>query len=197
MERTNERRVRQTRSIAQPFSVREDDSGQELYIEGYFAVFNSPYHIFDGAEEVILPGAFSGIAGQDVRALINHDSGLVLGRTKAGTLTLREDERGLFGSIRVNRADADAMNLYARVSRGDVDQCSFGFDIGSERSEVMPDGTVRWSIERVEPLYEVSVCTFPAYEDTSCAARKRDFADIQRRALDLKKEKLLERLKGR
>lgn len=193
----NDRCVRQTRSIEQPFSVREDDAGQDLYIEGYFAVFDSPYRIFDGAEEVILPGAFSGVTGSDVRALINHDSGLVLGRTKAGTLTLREDEHGLFGSIKVNRADSDAMNLYARVARGDVDQCSFGFDIGQERSEVMPDGTVRWSIEQVEPLYEVSVCTFPAYEATSCAARKRDFADVQRRALELKKEKLLTKLKGR
>ena len=47
-----------------------------------------------------------------------HDTTLVLGRTKAGTLTLKEDSRGLWGSIQINRDDVDAMNLYARVQRG-------------------------------------------------------------------------------
>lgn len=195
MEQAHERRQRQVRSIPQEFAARSGDTG-ELVIEGYFAVFNSPYLVFDGAEEVILPGAFAGCLNQDVRALINHDTALVLGRTKAGTLALQEDKTGLFGRIVINPNDRAAMDLYARVSRGDVDQCSFGFEIEAERTDILLDGSVRWSIERVSTLYEVSVCTYPAYEATSCAARRRDFDDIQHRRLDVKKKKLLEKLKG-
>lgn len=159
-------------------------------------MFNSPYVLWEGAEEVILPGAFADCLGQDVRALINHDSTLVLGRTIAGTLTLREDETGLWGSVRINRRDADAMNLHARVARGDVNQCSFGFDIREETFEDLGGGRVRWSIAKVDPLYEVSICTFPAYEATSVSARERDYQEIKRRQLETRKAGLMKRLKG-
>ena len=109
------------------FQTREADGN--LYIDGYFAVFNSEYWLWNDAFETIDPGAFSLETDVDVRALTNHDTTLVLGRTTAGTLTLRVDERGLFGTILINAEDQDACNLYARVKRGDVSQCSFGFDI--------------------------------------------------------------------
>lgn len=80
----------------------------------------------DGFTEQIDPHAFDDQLGGDVRALIDHDTRLVLGRTCAGTLTLRVDEHGLWGSIAVNEGDQDALNLYARVQRGDVSQCSIG-----------------------------------------------------------------------
>lgn len=76
----------------------------------------------DGFTEQIDPHAFDDQLGGDVRALIDHDTRLVLGRTCAGTLTLRVDEHGLWGSIAVNEGDQDALNLYARVQRGDVSQ---------------------------------------------------------------------------
>jgi HK97 family phage prohead protease len=161
------------------FQTRE--TGDDLFIEGYFAVFNSEYEVWEGYTEIILPNAFSGCLHQDTRALINHDSTLVLGRTTAGTLTLKQDERGLWGSIKINRADSDAMNLYARVQRGDVDQCSFGFDIEKETFIDLGNGKYRWEIEKVNPLYEVSVCTFPAYEETSVSAREKDLATILKR----------------
>ena len=116
----NERQQRQVRCVAQQFQTRS--ANDDLFIEGYFSVFNSEYPLWEGASEIVKPGAFTNSVSGDVRALINHDSSLVLGRTKAGTLTLRQDERGLWGSIRINRDDVDAMNLYARVQRGDVDQ---------------------------------------------------------------------------
>ena len=157
----NERQQRQVRCVAQQFQTRS--ANDDLFIEGYFSVFNSEYPLWEGASEIVKPGAFTNSVSGDVRALINHDSSLVLGRTKAGTLTLRQDERGLWGSIRINRDDVDAMNLYARVQRGDVDQCSFGFDIKRETFVDLGGGKCRWEIEEVDPLYEVSVCTFPAY----------------------------------
>ena len=117
-------------TIRAEYTTREDSG--ELYIEGYFSVFDSPYHIAPGITEYVAPGAFAETLAGDVRALTNHDTRLVLGRSKSGTLTLREDSRGLWGSIRVNRDDVDAMNLYSRIRRGDVDQCSFGFEILDE-----------------------------------------------------------------
>ncbi len=191
----NDRKQRQVRCVAQQFQAR--DAGDDLHIEGYFAVFNSEYPLWEGASEIVAPGAFSSSIGGDIRALINHDSSLVLGRTKAGTLTLRQDERGLWGSIKINRDDVDAMNLYARVQRGDVDQCSFGFDIKRERFEELGDGKCRWVIETVDPLYEVSVCTFPAYEQTSVSARQHDFAEIQQRRAEAWRAAMKNRIGGK
>ncbi len=191
----NNRQQRQVRCTAQQFVTREADN--DLYIEGYFAVFNSEYQLWEDASEVIKPGAFTDSISGDVRALINHDTSLVLGRTKACTLSLRQDERGLWGSVRINREDGDAMNLYARVQRGDVDQCSFGFAIKRETFVDLGGGKYRWEIEEVDPLYEVSVCTFPAYEATSVSARRQDLAEIQKRRAEAWREEMTKKLGGK
>ena len=190
----NERQQRQVRCVAQQFQTRS--ANDDLFIEGYFSVFNSEYPLWEGSSEIVKPGAFTNSVSGDVRALINHDSSLVLGRTKAGTLTLRQDERGLWGSIRINRDDVDAMNLYARVQRGDVDQCSFGFDIKRETFVDLGDGKCRWEIEEVDPLYEVSVCTFPAYTETSVSARKQDLAEIEKRRAEAWRSDMKKKLGG-
>lgn len=193
MERRDDRQVR---CMMQKFETREADGG-DLFIEGYFSVFNSPYELWEGATEIIKPGAFSNCLSQDVRALINHDSTLVLGRTRAGTLTLKQDERGLWGSVKINREDGDAMNLYARVQRGDVDQCSFGFNIKRETFVDLGGDQYRWEIEEVDPLYEVSVCTFPAYQETGVAARQKELEDIQKRQADAWKQTMKNRIGGK
>lgn len=187
------REMRQMRTSASEFNTRED--GEGLFIEGYFSVFNSNYEIFPGATESVAPGAFSNTLSDDVRALINHDTTLVLGRNKAGTLELKEDARGLWGKITINPNDSDAMNLYERVKRGDVDQCSFGFDIVKEDTEFLEDGSIHWTIREVK-LYEVSCCTFPAYEDTSISAREKDFEEIQKRKTEVWRNEIKNRLKG-
>lgn len=194
MSDNNSRQGRQLRSTPQQFYTRDD--GDDLIIEGYFAVFDSPYVLWDGATEIVKPGAFAGCLSGDIRALIDHDTRLVLGRTKAGTLTLREDARGLYGTIKINRDDADAMSLYARVQRGDVDQCSFGFDIEEETFVDLGGGQCRWEINKVNPLYEVSVVTYPAYEETAVKARHADLAEIQRRQAEAWKTKMINRLTG-
>ena len=175
------------------FQTREADGA--LMIEGYFAVFNSEYWLWETAYETIDPGAFSLETDTDVRALTNHDTTLVLGRTTAGTLDLRVDERGLWGSVRINPADQDAVNLYERVKRRDVDQCSFGFDILEEGAEYRDDGTTVWHLKRVK-LYEVSVCTFPAYEATGVQARKAELEHVRQRKLEEWRAQALARLKG-
>lgn len=185
--------MRQMRTSASQFSTRED--GEGLYIEGYFSVFNSNYEIWPGATESIAPGAFSNTLSDDIRALINHNTTLVLGRNKAGTLELREDARGLWGKITINPNDSDAMNLYERVKRGDVDQCSFGFDIVNEETDFREDGSIHWTIREVK-LYEVSCCTFPAYEDTSISAREKQYEEIKKRESEAWKANIKNRLKG-
>ena len=192
MEKQN-RTARQMRSIASEFKTRAD--GDELRIEGYFAVFNSVYQIWDDMSESVAPGAFSETLGGDVRALIDHETMYVLGRNQAGTLELREDSHGLWGSILINPNDQDAMNLYARVQRGDVNQCSFGFDILEEETDFRDDGSIHWTIKKVK-LYEVSVCTFPAYQETAVQARKEEFEALKKRAAEKWRAEMRAKLKG-
>jgi HK97 family phage prohead protease len=187
------RTLRQVRDIPSQFETRED--GENLSIEGYFAVFNSIYEIAPGMTESVAKGAFSRTLSGDIRALINHDTTLVLGRASAHTLELREDEHGLWGKVSINPNDTDAMNLYERVKRGDVDGCSFGFEIVKEDSEVRNDGSIHWTIEDVN-LYEVSACTFPAYQETNIAARSADKAEIKKRELEAWKNKMKVRLEN-
>lgn len=186
---------RQYRCIPAKMLVRSDAEGP--VIACHFAVFNTPTELWPGCIEQIAPGAFASSLGLDVRGLINHETRLVLGRTLAGTLSLREDEIGLYGEIKINEHDSDAMNLYARVQRGDVSQCSFGFDILAEDYVVSPDGqTCTWTIRDVR-LWEVSVVTFPAYEATSAIARASgNTTSLKSARLERRKKELLERIKN-
>lgn len=152
----------------------EDNSAP--IIAGYFAVFDEVYNIYDGYAERIDPHAFDSSINGDIRALIDHNTAEVLGRTTANTLTFKVDDHGLYGEIAVNPNDRGAMDLYARVQRGDVNQCSFGFVINQARDEYRNDGTILTTITDLT-LFEVSVCTFPAYETTEVQARAKDAHD--------------------
>lgn len=177
------------------FEHREEDG--KRYIEGYFSVFGGKYWLWPDAYETVDKGAFDLTRDGDVRALVNHDTTLVLGRTTAGTLTLRTDERGLFGSIELNQNDQDAVNLYERVKRGDVSQCSFGFEILGQDIERVEGQPTVFHLTDVR-LFEVSVCTFPAYEETAVTARKKELEDIDRRKAEAWRSEMLEKLhKGR
>lgn len=182
------------RSFHTDLKTRAEDDSPELYIEGYFAVFNTETQLWPGAFEQLDANAFAETLSNDVRALINHDSTLVLGRNKSGTLELKTDSRGLWGKVMINPNDSDAVNMYSRVQRGDVDQCSFGFNILQEDVEFREDGSVKWTIEKVD-LHEVSICTFPAYADTGVQARKAEVAQHEQRQLEQRKHQAKERLK--
>lgn len=160
--------------------IREDNG--KRYLEGYFAVFNEPYQVFDGWVETVERGAFARYlsTGEDTKVLWNHDSNIVLGSTANGTAVLREDEIGLWGSVEINEQDQEALNAYARVGRGDVNGCSFGFDIARQEEWWDEDGVYRTKITEVDPLYEVSPCTFPAYKATSISARNQQHLEEAR-----------------
>ena len=182
------------RTLGSQFTTREDENN-EMFGEGYFAVFESTYKMWDGMEETIDPHAFDETIGDDIRCLTNHKSELVLGRTKSGTLTLRLDEHGLFGRVAINPNDRQAVDLYERVKRGDVDQCSFGFDILEQEYDYRQDGSVLTTLKKVK-LYEVSVVTFPRYEDTYVEARQKDFEAEQKRKTEEWIRTRTEKLKG-
>lgn len=177
---------------SEKFKTRDDDGNP--IIEGYFAVYNTETELWSGAFEQIAPSAFEKSISGDIRALINHDTTLVIGRTTNNTLELKTDSRGLWGRVRINPKDTDAMNIHARVERGDVTQCSFGFYPISEETEFLDDGSIRWTLTDVE-LFEVSCCTFPAYKETSIQARKRDADAIKERKLDAWRAEMKKRFK--
>ena len=154
-------------------------------------VFGQPYYVDDYCEEVIDRHAFDNAVMNDVRALIDHNSRLVLGRRNetVQTLDFEIDDTGVYGRIQINPDDTDAMSLRARVLRGDVDQASFGFieRAGGWEFEDLPDGRVRRRVFDIAELLELTVCTFPAYEQTSVSARSRN-GDALRK--DLTKHKV-------
>jgi HK97 family phage prohead protease len=154
---------------------REDGEDYIPMITGYAAVFDSETVIGGGEwgfREKIAKGAFSeAIKTSDVRALFNHEEDHVLGRLKAGTLRLMEDERGL--KVEIDPPDTqDARDLIKKMQRGDIDQMSFAF--------TMEGGIQTWdetgkmplrTIDKIGELWDVSVVTYPAYPDTEAAAR--------------------------
>ena len=164
------------RTLSRPLDVRAKDAKRTL--GGYAAVFNSETDIGGYFREVIAPGAFKDTLSGDVRALVDHDSGRVIGRTTAGSLRLSEDDTGL--AVEIDLPDTtDGRDLATLIERGDISGMSFGFVVTKQTWDETVDPPKR-TIEAVE-LHEVSVVAFPAYDDTSIAMRSLDEARKGRR----------------
>lgn len=178
------------------FKTREETETGDLILSGYFIKFDEVTELWPGYFEVIKrEGVEKAIQNADIRALFNHDDSLVLGRTGNGTVTLDVDEIGLFGDIIINKEDPQAIGAYARVQRGDVVGCSFGFIPIKINTEERDDGSYLDTILELE-IFEVSPCTFPAYPQTEIAARQKDFESQQRanrEALDKRKKEIKEK----
>ena len=178
------------------FKTREETETGDLILSGYFIKFDEVTELWPGYFEVIKrEGVEKAIQTADIRALFNHDDSLVLGRTGNGTVTLDVDEIGLFGDIIINKEDPQAIGAYARVQRGDVVGCSFGFIPIKIDTEERADGSYLDTILELE-IFEVSPCTFPAYPQTEIAARQKDFESQQRanrEALDKRKKEIKEK----
>lgn len=168
-------------------STRDGLEGESTVITGYAAVFNSETIIGDYFKEIINPGAFAkAIASNDVRALFNHEWGNVLGRIKSGTLRLEEDDRGL--KFEVDLPDTSVgRDLKESMKRGDINQCSFGFIPTEETWDYSSEPAVR-TINEVD-LFEVSVVSLPAYDDTevSLVRSKEIDKEVEQRMAILKK----------
>lgn len=165
------------RATTQAPEVRAE--GAAKVARGYAALFNSRTDIGGYFTEEIAPGAFSEtLKASDVRALIDHDSGRVIGRSAAGTLRMKEDDKGLY--VEIDLPDtSDGRDLAVQLERGDISGMSFGFRVTKDEWDETGDVPAR-TIRQVE-LYEVSAVAFPAYGDTSIALRSLDEARKEQR----------------
>ena len=157
-----------------------DDKG--VRIGGYAAKFGVMSENLGGFREQIQRGAFADVLGNDVRALINHDANLVLGRTTSGTLTIAEDENGLSYEVQLPDTQA-ARDLAQSIKRGDVSQSSFAFSIapgGDDWTEDPETGGYIRTVKKVGRLFDVSPVTYPAYPDATIGMRSLDAFKTQR-----------------
>lgn len=162
------------------------DKEDDLILEGYFIKFNEETELYRDVYEVIDPLAVSkSLENNDIKAFFNHDPAIVLGRTGNSTLELKADQKGLKGTIKINKEDNEAVNIYNRVKRGDINKCSFGFNIINEEITRREDGATLIRILEAN-LIEVSIVTFPAYENTNIEARK----SIEQRKKQLEETRL-------
>lgn len=168
-ERQRKMSQRETRDVEAGFEVRESENGMTFY--GYAAKFNSRSENLGGFYEVIEPGAFgrSLKSRNDVKLLVNHDTGRVLASSRAKTLRLYEDSVGL-------RVEADLPNttdgrdMAELLKRGDLSSMSFGFNVIKDSWNAEGDMRTLKSVR----LFEVSIVAFPAYQATEASVRGLD-----------------------
>jgi HK97 family phage prohead protease len=178
VESENMAKVEQRINTAQ-FEIREDEAG--MTFEGYAAIFDSPSEPLPFIER-IKRGAFNRSLKQarnDIKLLWNHDTSAVLGSTRAGTLKLVEDNRGLkvTGTLPNTTMGRDAAVL---LKRGDVDSMSFGFSVPSGGDSWNEDGSER--VLKSVRLHEVSIVAFPAYTSTAGTTSVRGLDKLAKRA---------------
>lgn len=167
--------------------IRVDKEGDMPVIRGYAAVFNK-YADLGYFREKIEPGAFSDtINVDDIRALVDHDAGRVIGRNKSGTLTMKEDDKGLF--VEITPPDTTAgRDIVKLIKRGDVSGMSFGFQTITDEWGKEEGKDVR-TLRKVK-LYDVSPVTFPAYTDTSVGLRSLEMFRKEHDPIDIKQKEL-------
>lgn len=147
--------------------------GETPKITGYAAKFGKWSEDLGGFREKIRVGAFDDVLDDDVRALKNHDPNLLLGRTKSGTLSLTANKTGL--RFEIDTPDTNVgRDTVEEIRRGDISGCSFGFIVETDEWRYLEDDTIERTIIKLRALFDVGPVTFPAYPDTSVAARSMD-----------------------
>lgn len=170
-------------------TIETREENQSRAIVGHAAVFDT---IGDGGwfREKIAPGAFkSSLKKDDVRALFNHDPNFVLGRNKAGTLSMKEDDKGLW--VEIDPPDTQyARDLMTSIERGDINQMSFAFEIIKESRENSESKTEppTFTLEEVK-LWDVSPVTYPFYKETDVSVNSRSAWAEQPQRSDRRKMK--------
>jgi hypothetical protein len=167
------------RQVRQGFAELRATDKNEFALVGYAATYNSWSKDLGGFREQIKPGAFTRSlqAKADVKCLFNHSADHILGRTKSGTLTLTDTPRGLQFRCQLDKDSQKHQDVYAAVSRGDISECSFAFTVaqgGQSWTEGMdPDTNQRTQFRTLTDvdLIDVSVVTYPAYNETDAQAR--------------------------
>ncbi|HFO0116138.1 TPA: HK97 family phage prohead protease [Yersinia enterocolitica] len=151
----------------------EQRENEPTRIIGYGSVFNTRSEPLWGFREIIKPGAFDDVLGNDVRGLFNHDPNFILGRSSANTLTLSVDERGLQYNIVAPDTQTIRDLVIAPMLRGDINQSSFAFSVARDGESWYEDeeGIVIREISKFSRLYDVSPVTYAAYQDADSGVR--------------------------
>jgi uncharacterized protein len=160
------------RFLVAPMELREE--GDAKFFIGTAVIFNSPTDLGWYSEEIV-SGAFDEVLNADVRGLYNHDPDVVLGRNKSGTMKLIISQENIRFEIRYNPADPDHVRVMEKVKRGDVSECSFAFEIKDAEWETKNSKDHR-KVTKIREWYDISLVTYPAYADTSVAARSLESA---------------------
>ena len=147
---------------------------EQMIVEGYALRFNKLSNDLGGFVEEISPEALKEADLSDVRALIDHDSSKVLGRTTSETLELTVDDEGLYFRCQLPNTSY-AKDLYENIRLGNINQCSFGFilDEDGDSFEKRDDGLFKRTLRKIKSLFDVSIVTYPAYDDTDVAPALR------------------------
>lgn len=165
-----------------------DSEEKQPVIFGEAAKIGEPYLLYkwsDGEEwwEVLAPGFFDDVLQDDVRCLKNHDSNLVLGRTKSSTCSLSVSANALNYECNPDMRISYAADTVHAVERGDIDQCSFAFTVAkrSWTEEEMADGNLKvtFTLEKCKRLYDVGPVTYPANENTVVGVRSNDLEALR------------------
>ena len=153
---------------------------EQMIVEGYALRFNKLSNDLGGFVEEISPEALKEADLSDVRALIDHDSSKVLGRTTSETLELTVDDEGLYFRCQLPNTSY-AKDLYENIRLGNINQCSFGFilDEDGDSFEKRDDGLFKRTLRKIKSLFDVSIVTYPAYDDTDVAPALRSIEAIK------------------
>jgi len=154
------------------FTETKDENKDAVSFIGRAIIYDSETSICDGVLEKIAKNAFEHSANtDDIRCLFNHDPNLVIGRTTSGTLKLKKQEDGIYFHVSPPNTEW-SRNLIESVKRGDITQCSFGFTVDDEIFNTSSNGNICRTI-RDGKLFDVSIVTYPAYEETVVQVRKK------------------------
>ena len=149
-------------------------------LSGYAIVWNTPSKDLGGFKEVVSPDALKGVDLSNVLMLNDHDYTQVLASVKAGTLKLTPDDKGLhFDATLPDTTTAN--DVFANVKAGNLDSCSFSFDVddGSDKWEKDDQGNITRTINQIKDLFDVSVVAVPAYDSTNVATNNSDNKNVQ------------------
>lgn len=153
------------------------DAAQDMVVEGYAIIFNTPSEDLGGFKEIISPTALNDVDVSDVKCLINHDFNYVIGRTQAETLTLKLDDKGLYFKCLLPNTSY-ARDIYENIKAENVNQCSFFYtlppDDDTARTWTVENGQYIQTINKIDELIEVSIVTIPAYQDTNVEVAQRN-----------------------
>jgi uncharacterized protein len=175
------------RMITEVVELRED--GEQRFMEGYAFKFGAIADLGSFTEEIAV-GAADEVMNDDVRGLFNHDANIVLGRNKAGTMTLNVDAVGMRYVIKHNPKDPDHISVGEKIKRGDVTQSSFAFRVKDDKWETR-NGKDHRTIIKFSRLIDVSPVTYAAYNDATVALRslstitnnKKDLAEMDQQIM--------------